>query len=106
MGFFNVKKLYYLTSSAFGASSVFVVSTTNTVESTFVESTTTAEESVATSVDAPVPLQAASTASDKIAKIFFIFFCFRLMFKKRFNDKYTKSFIKCQTLNLLKLLNL
>ena len=80
--FLFLKKLYYLTSSAFGASSAFTESTTVAVESTLVESTTTAEESVATSVDAPVPLQAANTASDKIAKIFFIFVFLRLMFLK------------------------
>ena len=76
MGFSFKRKIYYFTSSAFGAASAFTESTTTAVESTFVESTTTAEESVLTSVDAPLPPQADNTANDTIANIFFMFLCF------------------------------
>jgi hypothetical protein len=73
-GWFFYRKLYYLTSSALGASA-FAESTETTVESTLVESATTAVESVFTSVDVPVP-QDANATIDKIARIFFIFFLF------------------------------
>ena len=75
-------RIYYLDSTAFGASTL-AESTVTLVESTaIVESTATADESVeVVSVDVPFP-QDANATIDKIARIFFIFFSFfRLMFK-------------------------